>query len=135
MNVPPAELHAKITEELLEHHRFGDWNAKLGIEQGFHCIYCDRDFLASFDDYDSWQWDHVYPLSLDGDDTLENIVVCCKACNFLKRAYAPTGTTKAERIADARRYVQELRALRESEVVAIRQLVRSSDAQPNTRHA
>ena len=80
-----TDLQTRIMNDLQKHHRFGEWSAKHGINQDFRCAYCDRDFLASFDNYDSWQFDHIIPSSRDGNHAYENIVVCCKTCNFLKR--------------------------------------------------
>ncbi len=117
------EEHARFLEQL-RGYRVGEWNANLGLEQKFRCAYCDKYFLASFDNYNSWQWDHIIPLSLDGEHNCENIVVCCKTCNWLKNAYAPNGVTKAERVADARRYVQKRRLCFEAEVAEIRELFR-----------
>lgn len=59
----------------------------LGIDQKFKCIYCDRDLLASIEDYDVWQFDHLIPISKGGPDNSENLVVACKLCNFVKRNF------------------------------------------------
>jgi 5-methylcytosine-specific restriction endonuclease McrA len=107
-------------------HGFGDWNIQLGFEQRFRCIYCDSDLLATYDAYNSWQWDHIFPTSKGGEHTVENIAICCKACNYLKRAYIPSGATREEQIVDARRYVLEMRKRLESELSALRDLVRGT---------
>jgi hypothetical protein len=62
---------------------------KLGIRANFQCEYCSRDLLASFNDYDSWQIDHILAKSLGGSDEFWNLALCCKACNFIKRHSAP----------------------------------------------
>jgi hypothetical protein len=78
------------------------------------------------------QEDHIYPLSSGGEDTWENTTICCKTCNFLKRAYEPSGSIRQERIADSRCYVQELRTSHETKLAKLRDLVRTSqDAGPN----
>jgi 5-methylcytosine-specific restriction endonuclease McrA len=56
----------------------------LGIEQDFRCIYCGRDLLASIEDYDTWQFDHIIPVSKSGPDATTNKAVACKLCNFVK---------------------------------------------------
>ena len=126
MLINSIESRTRIIEDLQKLYRFGEWAARRGVEQDCRCIYCDRDFLESFNDYDSWQFDHVHPTSLDGEHSYENIVVCCKTCNYLKLNYAPTGNTYEERIADARRYIHERRAERDAELTKIRLLVRET---------
>lgn len=123
----PEEEHARIVEQL-RNYRIGEWNANIGLEQDFRCAYCDKDFLASFDNYNSWQWDHIIPQSLDGEHNCGNIAVCCKTCNWLKNAYAPIGETRLERITDARRYIQQRRLRYEAEVAEIRDLIRNLNA-------
>lgn len=118
------EKNSQVVEDLQRLFRFGEWNAKRGLESGFRCEYCNRDLLASFNDYDSWQIDHVIPSSKGGIHEYDNMAVSCKTCNFLKRDYLPTGETRNERLADARRHVQELREMREDELSQIRELVR-----------
>ena len=60
----------------------------------FKCEYCGRDLLASIEDYDAWQLDHVVPTSKEGPDSFENLALCCKACNFMKLRYTPIGATR-----------------------------------------
>jgi 5-methylcytosine-specific restriction endonuclease McrA len=117
---------ADIIQTLQDSFRFGEWNARRGVEQDCRCAYCERDLLASYNDYNSWQFDHVYPMSQGGEHSFENIVVCCKACNYLKLTYVPDGTTHQERIADARRYVLARRAEMEAEIDQVRLLVRGT---------
>jgi 5-methylcytosine-specific restriction endonuclease McrA len=121
--------------EQLRNYRIGEWNARQGLKQAFRCAYCDCDFLASFHNYNSWVWDHITPQSRGGDDTFDNIVITCRPCNFLKRDYLPSGDTRDDRISDARRYVQQLLAQYEAEVVSIRDLVRPTNQSPNERSA
>lgn len=126
MNTPDASTIAILKQV----HGFGDLNIRLGFEQDFLCAYCDRDLLASYDDYDSWQWDHIHPQSQGGEDVDENIVVCCKACNFIKKAYVPSGETRSHLIADARSYIRSKREIREAKLSQLRILVRK-ETEPN----
>jgi 5-methylcytosine-specific restriction endonuclease McrA len=128
MKVHPPEERSNIIQELQKLFRFSEWTAKRGLETDCRCEYCDRDLLASFNDYDSWQIDHIYPSSKGGKDQYENMAVCCKTCNFLKRNYVPTGVTREEQIADARHYIQSKREMREAELGRIRILVRGFSA-------
>lgn len=132
MDTPPNE--SDLLEELRA-HKIGDWDARQGLFQDFRCVYCDRDLLASYDDYNSWACDHIIPVARDGNGTEENIVICCRTCNFLKRSYVPSGDTRAERVADARRYVQERRSSHEARIAAMRMLVRPKDQCRNDRSA
>jgi 5-methylcytosine-specific restriction endonuclease McrA len=112
--------------EKLKAYRIGEWNVLLGREQDWHCIYCEKDLLGVFDAYNSWQWDHVIPQSAGGQHGLENIVICCKTCNWLKSAYSPIGITKSDRILDAKNYVQKQRAAYDLELTEIKRVARGS---------
>jgi len=125
-----VEAQADVVERLLTQYRFGEWAARRGIEQDCRCIYCGGDLLASYSEYNSWQFDHIYPLSHGGEESFENVVVCCRSCNYLKLNYAPTGATREERIMDARRYVMERRAVMETEIAEVRLLIRGASAAP-----
>jgi 5-methylcytosine-specific restriction endonuclease McrA len=126
-----TEQQEGIIQEL-EPLGIGGWHATHGLAQDFKCAYCDRDYLASYDAYYSLSFDHIIPACCGGEHTEENTVACCRACNFLKHMYSPTGDNRDERIADARRYIGEKRALREGELTRIRLWVRGDahSAQP-----
>lgn len=47
--------------------------------QNSKCFYCDRRLRRG-----TATLDHVQPLSQGGDNTLENLVVCCYHCNQCK---------------------------------------------------
>jgi hypothetical protein len=91
-----------------------DWMLDLGIRANFHCEYCDKDMLADVDSYDGWQKDHIVP---DGGDSLSNLAIACKTCNFVKRASDPralaTGEDRDSLVAAARQIVSERRAKKE----------------------
>src|SRR5437899_2954155 len=123
----PTERQVQIIDDLQRFFRFGEWNAKRGLETDCRCEYCGRDLLASFNDYDTWQIDHVYPSAKGGKHEYENMAVCCRTCNFLKRDYVPSGNSRNERVADARREIQVRCAQREAELSKLRLLVRGKD--------
>jgi 5-methylcytosine-specific restriction endonuclease McrA len=102
----------------------GGWHATHGLNQDFRCAYCDLDYIASYDAFRSVEFDHIIPQSLGGEHTEENTVASCRTCNLLKHAYSPTGDSREERIADARRHVTEKRLLYEANVAKVRLLVR-----------
>lgn len=58
----------------------GVWTAEAGERAGYKCEYCDKDMLASVDNYLSWQLDHIIPESAGGDHTLENMALSCREC-------------------------------------------------------
>lgn len=126
MNIMTADQQARIIYELQRNYRFGEWHARLGLDQDFRCIYCGVDYLASYNEYRSAELDHIYPTSLGGEEDYENRAVCCRTCNLLKRDYEPTGNTREDRIADARRHVQQLRFRYDAELTEIRFLISSA---------
>jgi hypothetical protein len=69
---------------------FSELQARAGIRCGFKCEYCDRFLLASIEDYDNWQWDHLEPSSKGGKDDDANGAIACKLCNYMKRAFRPS---------------------------------------------
>jgi CRISPR/Cas system Type II protein with McrA/HNH and RuvC-like nuclease domain len=106
-------------------------HAHVGVEARFKCEYCGRDLLASVEDYDAWQLDHIIPTSGGGDDSIENKALTCKACNFMKRTFVPEGETRNERIASARAHIKKRRENKEQELYKVRRLagyVGSGDA-------
>ncbi len=109
-----------IMTRLQSHYRFGEWNAQFAIDQDFRCAYCDLDFLSTFNNYNSWTWDHIVPLSRFGADDLHNIIVCCKTCNWLKGTHMPEGASREELVASSRTFVQQQRAAYEAEVDEVR---------------
>jgi 5-methylcytosine-specific restriction endonuclease McrA len=51
-------------DEILEMLKPWGWSEQavdLGIRTDFRCEYCTRDLIASVDDYDAWQVDHILP--------------------------------------------------------------------------
>jgi len=57
----------------------------LGVQQEWHCIYCHQGGdQKRGPDGRSWHIDHVYPVSLGGDDNEDNLVLACATCNLQK---------------------------------------------------
>ena len=123
-----TDQQTRIIDELQKNYRHGEWHAKRGVEQDYRCIYCGLDYLATYNEYRSAELDHIIPQSADGEHNYENIAVCCRTCNLLKCDFVPAGRTREERLADARRYIQEARNQYEAEVAEIRHLVRGDTA-------
>ena len=93
--------------------KFGLATAKAAIRCNFKCEYCDRFLLGSIEDYDTWQWDHLEPVTKGGspgDET--NGAIACKHCNFMKGDFVPS-----QSLAEfgRERYIAEIRAFLNTE--------------------
>ncbi len=73
------------------------------------CQYCGLSGLNNFDIWMNLLMDHIVPCDAGGDESAENTAVACWECNCLKGHYRPSGHTREERIADAKKYVQAKR--------------------------
>ena len=61
-----------------------DYKKQAFLRDGGRCRYCDLDFMLSLSAFWSYTVDHLVAKSAGGEDTLDNIVTCCKACNGKK---------------------------------------------------
>ena len=115
-------------DELIEDLVGQGWSrehAQLGTNAGFSCEYCDRHLLRSIEDYDSWQIDHIDPVSKGGpEDDIDNKALCCKTCNFMKRDQKSDRSTRKERIAFFRQEIHKKRKRKQEELHAILDAVR-----------
>ena len=118
-------------EQLLQRHDLGGPHVTHGLEQDFKCVYCDIDYLASFDAFHSIEIEHIIPECCGGDSTEENTAISCRNCNWIKGTRLPIGNSREERIADARHHVKQERLRLEdeatkrlAEVTKIRLLIR-----------
>ena len=73
-------MRQHVIDQLRGEGLAGVWTAEAGERAGYKCEYCDKDMLASVDNYLSWQLDHIIPESAGGDHTLENVALSCRAC-------------------------------------------------------
>ncbi len=71
----------------------------------YRCQFCDRDLLADLDTLLDATIDHLYPKSLGGDNSPENLVTACRTCNMLK------DNAPAETIEEGRAIVAHRRGL------------------------
>ncbi len=62
---------------------------EIGERAGYKCEYCDRDMLASLSAFNSWVHDHIIPRSAGGEDSFENLALCCQYCNGIKYSWNP----------------------------------------------
>tara|TARA_R110000744_G_scaffold63053_1_gene129795 strand:+ start:713 stop:1090 length:378 start_codon:yes stop_codon:yes gene_type:complete len=89
----------KVIEALVNTGQWGENDVILGIRAGFKCEYCDKDLLASVDNYKEWQKDHIIPLSKGGEDINENIAISCKTCNVnIKGRWNPADESTPENL-------------------------------------
>lgn len=100
----------------------------LGLKQEFRCKYCKRDLLATIEDYDVWQFDHVVPVSKQGADMMENKVVACKLCNFAKRSFDPRSNVDEHATAEqllnaAENYVMQVREQKKERLQKVKDIL------------
>lgn len=79
----------EVIHALVEQCGWSAEQAILGLRAGFKCEYCGRCFLVSIEDYDTWQRDHIIPVTRGGTNHRDNIALACKLCNFMKRDWVP----------------------------------------------
>ena len=120
----------KVIEALVNTGQWGENDVILGIRAGFKCEYCDKDLLASVDNYKEWQKDHIIPLSKGGEDINENIAISCKTCNVnIKGRWNPAdestseNPTRQELITIVREYGIRRRTQMLSDVCLFRKIV------------
>ena len=73
-------MRQHVIDQLRRAGLAGAWTAEAGERARYKCEYCDKDMLASVDNYLSWQLDHIIPKSAGGDHTLENMALSCREC-------------------------------------------------------
>lgn len=120
----------KIIEALVNTGQWGENDVILGIRAGFKCEYCDKDLLASVDNYKEWQKDHIIPLSKGGEDINDNIAISCKTCNVnIKGRWNPAdestsdNPSRQELINVVRDYCIKRRTKMLSDICLFRQIV------------
>lgn len=86
-NPEEKRLHVRLRRERIAnakgHHTASDVKRQYEAQKG-HCYYCHC-VLG-----DTYQTDHVIPISRGGSDGMENIVVVCAPCNLSKGDKLPT---------------------------------------------
>lgn len=71
--------------------------------------------MASIEDYDVWQFDHIIPVTKGGTNVTTNKVVACKLCNFAKRNF------DVSKVAGPNASIDELKRLAAAHVQARRE--------------
>ncbi len=113
---------------LLKLPLWGDVGIDCGIRARFRCEYCDRDLLASLDDYKAWAQDHIVPRKHGGSDNIDNMAVACHPCNWsYKRDWDPRESagaraTRNELIAATRAFIAERRTADQANLDEARRL-------------
>jgi len=121
-----------MTEQAMIHQlttcisQFSPATARAAIRCNFKCEYCDRFLLASIEDYDTWQWDHLEPAAKGGSDDEANGVIACKLCNFIKRDFVPSRSLaelgRAAYIAEIRLFLKGERQKKLERLNAVRKI-------------
>ena len=84
-----------------------DWEKRVFLRAKGHCEYCNKNMMESSDTFYHFRnFDHIQPNGINDDD---NMAVACRACNNMKRHTSIIGNTRDERIAYAKKLIQELR--------------------------
>lgn len=107
------------------------WDKKtleIAIRAKFVCEYCGCDFYSSVNNYESMQIDHIIPTKHGGDDSLSNLALTCKTCNFIKRNWNPTknnieNITRENLINITRDYLLGKRKLKEQRILLEKDIV------------
>ncbi len=91
---------------------------ELAIRAKFKCEYCDLDFFKSYNDYDSFQVDHIIP---DGNGDIKNLAASCKTCNYRKRAWDPSkiagkSASRDELVEAIRNYIKGIREEKDKKI-------------------
>lgn len=121
----------EIVAALVATGKWGPTAARRGVRANFRCEYCDRDLLASVNDYKEWQEDHIVPVSSGGKDEDENVAIACRTCNFnVKGKWDPRSVcggnaTRQELVDAVRRYVAQRRTKFLEDVLLFRKIAYS----------
>jgi hypothetical protein len=121
-------------DEIFEMLKPWGWSAQaldLGIGADFRCEYCSRDLIASVDDYDAWQIDHIHP-RIDEREAFWNLALSCKTCNFLKRHSIPTipidpSKDRVKAISVVRELINERRERKQKQVDFLKRKFRCAE--------
>jgi len=71
--------------QLLKDWNWSDRQIEAALRANFCCEYCDRDLLATPNDYHGFHVDHIWPVSMGGpQDERWNWALACAFCNFTK---------------------------------------------------
>ena len=107
-------MRQHVIDQLREEELMGGPSPEIGERAGYKCEYCDKDLLASVDDYAfSWQCDHIIPRAAGGEDTLENFALSCAVCNMqIKKDWNPQdvageNASREELIQAVRQHIRE----------------------------
>ncbi len=87
-----------IYNELMKTGNWSERQACLGEEFKFHCAYCDKNLLSCVDNHSEWQADHIIPTSKGGPDSMDNLALSCRTCNFIKGTWDPSENLPKEEI-------------------------------------
>ena len=106
-----------------------EW-AEVCERAGYKCEYCDKDMLASLDNYLSMEKDHIIPKSAQGREIVDNYALSCSTCNGsrLKGTWNPAdeageGASRDELIQAVRRELKKRRDRKYEEYLDYQEIV------------
>ena len=122
-----CEIHAK--EAWWSRREAGKW-ATICERARYRCEYCNKDMLASRNDYLSMQSDHIVPKSDGGSDDVKNQALSCAPCNGkrLKGAWNPesvvgNNASRKQKIQAVKQYLKDKSADLDKILSKYRQIV------------
>ena len=118
----------EVVQALVATGKWGERDARLSERSRHHCTYCGRDLLGSVDEFKLWEKDHIVPQSAGGEDTEENITLCCLVCNRIKGKWDPRkqvgpDPSREELIEAAKKYLFAQRTKLLVEIMRYREIV------------
>lgn len=118
----------EICKILVNQYGWSQDQIDAGIRAGFKCEYCSRDLLASVDDFDSWQCDHIIPTTKGGCNGLDNYAIACKTCNFIKRNWIfneniKNAFNRSKYLDDIRQHILKERSIKQKRLDEMRKLI------------
>lgn len=118
----------ELIQILVSEFAWSDEAVRMSVRANFCCEYCGRDMLQSIYVFDSWQVDHIVPVSKGGSADFDNLASACKTCNFIKRNWEPPGHEaipfdRESRLNLARELINQRRAYKEEQFTAMTRVI------------
>ncbi len=102
--------------------RSGDnlWHKIFERDKG-RCHYCEFDFLEKFEHYQFATIDHVKPRFMGGEDSEDNLVLCCAGCN------QALSRSKLENVKDRKKHIEDRKSSTNGAYVKFQEYLKKKD--------